>query len=101
MPSELELAPIGRLYESFVWQVPTDGVHGRDRIGSGNTDIELSEWAKRMKLPMFVALADSLKMDQCLVFCRTNVDCDNLEVPWSFSVLARCVRAPLTRLFWS
>lgn len=22
---------------------------------------------------------DSFQMDQCLIFCRTNFDCDNLE----------------------
>ena len=26
-----------------------------------------------------VKIADAFKMSQCLVFCRTNVDCDNLE----------------------
>ena len=28
---------------------------------------------------MLVSLVESLGMDQCLIFCRTNVDCDNLE----------------------
>lgn len=60
-------------------EVPTDGVHASDRVGSGVSLIELSEGTKRLKPALFVALADSLKMDQCMVFCRTNVDCDNLE----------------------
>ncbi|KYK68411.1 putative ATP-dependent RNA helicase DDX1, partial [Toxoplasma gondii TgCatPRC2] len=29
---------------------------------------------------LVVALADAFKMETCLVFCRTNLDCDNLEL---------------------
>ncbi len=60
--------------------MPTDGVHESDRIGRGKSDIELSQGAKKLKPCMLVALAETLKMDQCLVFCRTNVDCNNLQV---------------------
>lgn len=63
--------------------VPTDGVHEKDKIngggGGGLTKEEKSEGLKKLKPKMLVGLIDSLKMTQCLIFCRTNVDCDNLE----------------------
>merc|ERR1712048_295649 len=34
---------------------------------------------KQMKPKMMVKIADLFNMSQCLVFCRTNVDCDNME----------------------
>ena len=30
-------------------------------------------------MQLLVRLVDKLGMEQCLVFCRTNVDCNNLE----------------------
>jgi ATP-dependent RNA helicase DDX1 len=67
--------------------VPTDGVHAKDRIGGGGgggggaqlSREERSEALKRLKPQLLLALIDSLKMAQCLIFCRTNLDCDNLE----------------------
>jgi ATP-dependent RNA helicase DDX1 len=63
--------------------VPTDGVHARDKVAGGSgrelSKEERSEGLKRLKPRMLVGLIDSLKMTQCLIFCRTNVDCDNLE----------------------
>jgi ATP-dependent RNA helicase DDX1 len=69
--------------------VPTDGVHAKDRIGGGGgaggaqplqlSREERSEAVKRLKPQLLLALIDSLKMAQCLIFCRTNLDCDNLE----------------------
>ena len=48
--------------------------------GNGRLSAEaLSEGTKRLKQRMLLALVDGLRMSQCLVFCRTNVDCDNLE----------------------
>ena len=38
-----------------------------------------SEVVKLAKPALFVKLFDSLKMEQCLVFCRTNLDCDLFE----------------------
>ena len=38
-----------------------------------------SEGIKRLKLLTLVRLVNKLKMDQCMIFCRTNFDCDNLE----------------------
>jgi ATP-dependent RNA helicase DDX1 len=73
-------------------EVTTDGVHAKDSIGKNNnnnnngsgsggglTKEEKSEGLKRLKPRMLIGLIDSLKMTQCLIFCRTNVDCDNLE----------------------
>ena len=59
-------------------QAITDGVHARDRVKDGNSDVELSEGIKRLKPHMLVQLIESFNMDQCLIFCRTNLDCDNL-----------------------
>eukprot|EP00922_Rhytidocystis_sp_ex-Travisia-forbesii_P040900 GHVS01061059.1.p1 GENE.GHVS01061059.1~~GHVS01061059.1.p1 ORF type:complete len:499 (-),score=66.72 GHVS01061059.1:114-1610(-) len=56
--------------------VTTDGVHA---VGSNNEELRMSERIKQMKPQILVKLADALKMESCLVFCRTNVDCDNLE----------------------
>jgi len=90
-------------------QFKTDGVHGSDIIhtrpappgstprcaaddagsaGGGGASAgaaglmsaeEASEGVKRLKQRMLLSLIDSLRMEQCLIFCRTNVDCDNLE----------------------
>ena len=73
-----------------------DGVHASDRVrpsiprGTPLSDVEQSQGVKLLKPAMMVALVDALKMDQCLVFCRTNVDCDNLEVPRVPSTLQWC-----------
>ncbi len=39
----------------------------------------LSEGVKRLKQRLLQRLIDSLRMEQCLIFCRTNHDCDQLE----------------------
>ena len=59
----------------------TDGVHAKDNAGKvpGNSNESKSEHIKRAKYRALRHLIDNLKMDQCLIFCRTNVDCDNLE----------------------
>jgi hypothetical protein len=33
----------------------------------------------RLKPLVLVQLLDKLDMEQCMIFCRTNLDCDNLE----------------------
>jgi len=38
-----------------------------------------SEAVKRLKPRLLQRLADTLKMDSCLIFVRTNFDADNLE----------------------
>eukprot|EP00948_MAST-09A_sp_MAST-9A-sp1_P004256 g4256.t1 len=67
----------------------TDGVHLRDgsnvfnspKIFSKqqNKSLDASSCVKASKLVMLRALIDALDMDQALIFCRTNLDCDLLE----------------------
>jgi ATP-dependent RNA helicase DDX1 len=64
--------------------VPTDEVHARDPIrvakdGKPADELAASEAVKKLKPPLVVDIMDTLKMDQVLIFCRTNFDCDNLE----------------------
>jgi ATP-dependent RNA helicase DDX1 len=62
-------------------------VHARDGVKPGGaggagaplTNVEASEGIKLLKPRMLVSLIDSLQMTQAILFCRTNVDCDNLE----------------------
>ena len=58
----------------------TDDVHKHDKVGGGVTTQEhWSEGVKRLKPLMLLRIIERLKMSQCLIFCRTNLDCDNLE----------------------
>jgi len=60
--------------------VPTDSVHQRDNCAPNNKSKEsLSEAIKRLKPAKLVQVIQAVGMDQCLIFCRTNLDCDNLE----------------------
>jgi ATP-dependent RNA helicase DDX1 len=38
-----------------------------------------SEGVKAIKQQMLVKIIDKFQMSQCMIFCRTNLDCDNLE----------------------
>lgn len=62
-------------------QVQTDGCHALEAaLGPRSAGAEaLSEAVKRLKPRVLQRLLDAFKMPQCLVFCRTNHDCDNLE----------------------
>ncbi|XP_047511934.1 ATP-dependent RNA helicase Ddx1 [Pieris napi] len=61
-------------------QIQTDGVHSKDNIRSGNTTPEtLSEAVKVLKGEYCVRAIREHKMDRALLFCRTKLDCDNLE----------------------
>ena len=58
----------------------TDGVHPAATLPHRlSTPEEKSEATKRAKLQLMVALLNQYKMDRVIVFCRTNVDCNNLE----------------------
>ena len=61
--------------------VITDGVHClQPELSAAASGPEAwSEAVKRLKPRLLQRLVDTLKMDQALVFCRTNFDCDNLE----------------------
>ena len=58
----------------------TDGVHKNDRVDAKNSSLESrSEAIKRLKPLKLKELLAALDCSQCLIFCRTNLDCDNLE----------------------
>lgn len=61
----------------------TDGVHASDAVGvakRGSASIEsYSEAIKRLKPQMLLQVVERLQMTQAIIFCRTNLDCDNLE----------------------
>jgi len=60
--------------------VTTDGCHTFDATGPDvDTREGWSEAVKRLKPRLLQRLADSLHMDNCLVFVRTNFDANNLE----------------------
>lgn len=61
-------------------RVKTDGIHLRDRVGQGLRNPEsLSEAIKLLKAEYLVKAIDRHKMDQAIIFCRTKLDCDNIE----------------------
>ncbi len=49
------------------------------RPGS-NAPETLSEAVKVLKGEYVLKAIEEHKMDRCLIFCRTKIDCDNLEV---------------------
>lgn len=61
--------------------IKTDGVHAQDRpLGPKHRSKEsISEGLKRLKPLVLKKILDKLKMEQCILFCRTNLDCTNLE----------------------
>lgn len=60
--------------------VKTDQVHEADNVRPGsNTPEMLSEAVKMLKGEYCVRAIQEHKMDRALVFCRTKIDCDNLE----------------------
>ncbi|XP_063839846.1 ATP-dependent RNA helicase Ddx1-like [Scylla paramamosain] len=60
--------------------VQTDGVHAKDGVRPGNNTPEtLSEAVKMLKGELCVKAIDMHNMDKALIFCRTKLDCDNME----------------------
>ncbi|KAL4855255.1 ATP-dependent RNA helicase DDX1 [Chlorella vulgaris] len=60
--------------------VVTDGCHTLDTIGPEQKKPEnWSEAVKRLKQRYLKRVIDSFGMNQCLIFCRTNHDCDNVK----------------------
>ncbi|CAG9772685.1 unnamed protein product [Ceutorhynchus assimilis] len=58
----------------------TDGVHRSDKVGLGqNTAESLSEAVKILKGDYVIKAIDEHNMDRAIIFCRTKLDCDNLE----------------------
>ncbi|XP_037075202.1 ATP-dependent RNA helicase Ddx1-like [Pollicipes pollicipes] len=61
-------------------RVQTDMVHAQDAVRAGSGSAEtLSEAVKLLKAEYCLRAIDVHKMDRALIFCRTKLDCDNLE----------------------
>jgi len=65
-------------WRSLRSHVATDGVHARDNVNGASAE-SLSEGVKRLKGEFVVAAIDTHSVDKAIVFCRTKLDCDNLE----------------------
>ncbi|EDS38154.1 ATP-dependent RNA helicase Ddx1 [Culex quinquefasciatus] len=60
--------------------VTTDGVHAKDNVRPGsNTAETLSEAIKMLKGEYTLRAINEHQMDRAIIFCRTKLDCDNLE----------------------
>ena len=60
--------------------VQTDRVHQKDRIGPAENNPEAwSEAIKIMKVHYCLKAIQKMNMDYGIIFCRTKLDCDNLE----------------------
>uniref|UniRef100_A0A914DH30 ATP-dependent RNA helicase n=2 Tax=Acrobeloides nanus TaxID=290746 RepID=A0A914DH30_9BILA len=69
-----------RLRSKIGDSIATDGIHSKDEIRPGRDDPEtLSEAIKTLKGEYIIKAIDEHKMDKCIIFCRTRLDCDNLE----------------------
>ncbi|XP_065201500.1 ATP-dependent RNA helicase Ddx1 [Planococcus citri] len=67
-------------WHSLRQHMKTDGVHVNDNARPNNLTSEtLSEAVKMLKGEYCVKAIDTLKMDRAIIFCRTKLDCDNLE----------------------
>ena len=67
-------------WSSYRSPVTTDGVHAGDQTGARvNSPESLSEAVKLMKAEYCVRAIREHQMDHGIIFCRTKVDCDNLE----------------------
>ncbi|KAK2092029.1 ATP-dependent RNA helicase ddx1 [Saguinus oedipus] len=60
--------------------IRTDDVHAKDNTRPGANSPEMwSEAVKILKGEYAVRAIKEHKMDQAIIFCRTKIDCDNLE----------------------
>ncbi|KAM7533003.1 hypothetical protein Aperf_G00000120134 [Anoplocephala perfoliata] len=68
------------MLSNSVDHIQTDGVHMKDRLNPNYESPELlSEAVKLLKGQYVVRAIVQQKMDRALIFCRTKLDCDNLE----------------------
>ena len=66
---------------SYRSSVQMDGVHSEDRTGAGvNSPESFSEAVKMMKGEYCVRAIREHKMDYGIIFCRTKLYCDNMEI---------------------
>mmetsp|Transcript_35620 Transcript_35620/g.81633 ORF Transcript_35620/g.81633 Transcript_35620/m.81633 type:complete len:872 (+) Transcript_35620:48-2663(+) len=65
------------------YKLTTDQVHEKPTMSALDRNypeaLKLSAKIKDFKPRLCAKIADAFNMTQCLVFCRTNVDCNNLE----------------------
>lgn len=67
-------------WHSMRRHVQTDGVHAKDNVQPGiNTPETFSEAVKMLKGEYLIQAIEEHKMKRALLFCRTKLDCDNLE----------------------
>merc|ERR1719391_496013 len=67
-------------WKNYRKPLQTDGVHANDRVGPNSQSPEtFSEAIKMMKGEYTVKAINQMKMDYGIIFCRTKLDCDNLE----------------------
>lgn len=67
-------------WKTLQQHLETDGVHYEDKIQPHGTSQETySEAVKILKGEYVIRAIDEHKMDRALIFCRTKLDCDNLE----------------------
>lgn len=61
-------------------RVQTDGIHQQDTLNPNKLTPEMkSEAIKLLKAEYLLQAIIENKMDQAIVFCRTKLDCDNIE----------------------
>ncbi|XP_051510873.1 ATP-dependent RNA helicase DDX1-like [Myxocyprinus asiaticus] len=69
-----------KLWEKLKTHIRTDEVHAKDDTRPGaNTPEMWSEAIKILKGEYTVRAIKEHKMDQAIIFCRTKIDCDNME----------------------
>lgn len=69
-----------REWNNMRQHIPTDGVHARDNINPKNPSPETySQAIKMLKGEYCIRAIEAHKMDRAIIFCRTKLDCDNLE----------------------
>lgn len=67
-------------WQNLRQHIRTDAVHARDNVHPSNLTPETySEAVKLLKGEYCIKAIEEHKMDRCIIFCRTKVDCDNLE----------------------
>nr|XP_029731996.1 ATP-dependent RNA helicase Ddx1 [Aedes albopictus] len=60
--------------------IQTDKVHALDDVGPGtNTPEALSEAVKRLKGEYALNVIKLYEIDRAIIYCRTKLDCDNME----------------------
>ena len=68
------------LWRTFRNHIKTDDVHLNDQLNFQSEAKEtFSEAVKILKGEYCLTAIDKFKMDRALIFCRTKLDCDNLE----------------------